>query len=173
MSCKKGPSLYTFQWLLVSSKTPFIVAINALNKCDSKYSMRSTTKVQVVELWSIKCSRFCARTRKKATTWLQEEEYSEFVMGLHWISLCSKGLCKFKSLQRSQQKGFNMHLTNYGQKKSRNHPLLSANNCLWADSWYLSMSSLSKAIKLCIIVQILNRYYVRCAFLSAPSIVYW
>jgi hypothetical protein len=26
--------------------------------------------------------------------WLQEEEYSEFVIGLHWIFLRNKGLCK-------------------------------------------------------------------------------
>jgi hypothetical protein len=28
--------------------------------------------------------------------WLQEEEYNEFVKGLHWISLRDKGLSKFK-----------------------------------------------------------------------------
>jgi hypothetical protein len=28
----------------------------------------------------------------KAAMWLQEEENNEFVRGLHWISLCNKGL---------------------------------------------------------------------------------
>ena len=55
------------------------------------------------------------------------------------------------------KQGINMHLTNNGQKKSRNHTLLSVDNCLWINSWYLSMSSLSKVRKLCIIVQILNK----------------
>jgi hypothetical protein len=40
------------------------------NKCDSKYTMRSIPTVQVVELWPIKCGSFCARTRRKAATWL-------------------------------------------------------------------------------------------------------
>ena len=52
-------------------------------------------RLQVVELWSIKCGSFCARTRKDATTWLQEE-YTTWVMRLHWINIHSKGLCKSK-----------------------------------------------------------------------------
>jgi hypothetical protein len=34
----------------VSSKTPSIAAISAHNKCDSKYTMRSATKVQNFDL---------------------------------------------------------------------------------------------------------------------------
>ena len=66
--------------------------------------------VQVLELWLIKYGSFCARKRRKATTWLQEEEYSVLVMELHWISLCGKRLCRFKvsTNQRSQQRGFAM-----------------------------------------------------------------
>jgi hypothetical protein len=30
---------------------------------------------------ALKCNRFCARMRRKAATWLQEEEYSKFVKG--------------------------------------------------------------------------------------------
>jgi hypothetical protein len=42
---------------------------------------------------------FCARKRRKAATWLQEEEYSEWVMGLYWIYICSKGLCKLEGTE--------------------------------------------------------------------------
>jgi hypothetical protein len=61
--------------------------VNAHNKCNSKYTMRSTTRMQVLELWPIKCGTFCARTRRKAVTWMQEEEYSEWMMRLHWINI--------------------------------------------------------------------------------------
>jgi hypothetical protein len=37
--------------------------------------------------------------------WLQEEGYSEFVTGLHWISFCGKGLCKFKVAAKVTVKG--------------------------------------------------------------------
>jgi hypothetical protein len=40
------------------------------NKCDSKYTMRSATRMQVLELWSIRYDSFCVRKRKKSTTWL-------------------------------------------------------------------------------------------------------
>jgi hypothetical protein len=89
----------------VSSKIPSILAINAHNKCDSKYTMKLATRVQVVEFWPIKCGRFCTRTRRKVATWLQEEEYSEFVTGLHWISLSGKGLYKFKVSAKVSAKG--------------------------------------------------------------------
>jgi hypothetical protein len=56
--------------------------------------MRSTTRVQVLELWPVKCGSFYARKRKKAATWLQEEEYIEWMTGLHLISLPSNGLYK-------------------------------------------------------------------------------
>jgi hypothetical protein len=108
VSCKKRPSLCIFQWLPVTSsdiQNSFYSAINAHNKCDSKYSMRLATRVQVVELWSIKCGRFCARTRRKVATWLQEEEHNEFVKGLHWISLRGKGLSKFKVFAKVLAKG--------------------------------------------------------------------
>jgi hypothetical protein len=79
--CQRGPiSLY--------------MLINARNKCNSKYIMKSATRMQVVELWPIKCGSFCARIKIKAATWLQEDKYSEWVMGLHWINIRSKGLYK-------------------------------------------------------------------------------
>jgi hypothetical protein len=37
--------------------------------------------------------------------WLQEEEYNEFVKGLHWISLCGKGLSKLKVSTKVSIKG--------------------------------------------------------------------
>jgi hypothetical protein len=43
------------------------------------------------------------------------------------------------------------------KKKSINHTVLSVDTCLWTDSRYLSMFSLSKVKKLCMIVQILNK----------------
>jgi hypothetical protein len=43
--------------------------------------------------------------RRKVATWLQEEGYNEFVMGLHWISLHSKGLYKFKVIAKVSAKG--------------------------------------------------------------------
>jgi hypothetical protein len=42
-------------------------------------------------------------------------------------------------------------------KNSRNHPLLSANNCLRAGSQYFGITSFSKIRTLCKIVQILNK----------------
>jgi hypothetical protein len=47
---KRRPFLYIFQGLVVNSKTPSTATINAYNKCDSKNTMRSTTRVQVLEL---------------------------------------------------------------------------------------------------------------------------
>jgi hypothetical protein len=70
----------------VNSKTPSIVVINVHNKYDSKYTM--------LELWPVRCGSFCARMRRKATMWLQEEEYSEWVTGLYWIYVRSRDLCK-------------------------------------------------------------------------------
>jgi hypothetical protein len=70
------------------------LTVHACNKCDCKYTMRSTTRVQVLELWPVKCGSFYARKRKKAATWLQEEEYIEWMTGLHLISLPSNGLYK-------------------------------------------------------------------------------
>jgi hypothetical protein len=78
------------------------LTIHACNKCNSKYTMRSTTRVQVLELWPVTCGSFCIRKRRKATTWLREEEYNEWVMGLHWIS------ANPRFPQRSQQRGFAM-----------------------------------------------------------------
>jgi hypothetical protein len=91
-SYKKRPSFYIFQWLPVSSKTSSIVAINIHNKCNSKYTMILATRVQVVELWHIKCSSFYARTRRKVA----RRRIQWMVTGLHWISFRGKGLCKFK-----------------------------------------------------------------------------
>jgi hypothetical protein len=70
--------------------------VNAHNERNSKYTMKSATRMQVVEIWPIKCYNFCARKRRKATTCFQEEEYSEWVIGLHWIYIRSKGLYKSK-----------------------------------------------------------------------------
>jgi hypothetical protein len=71
-----------------------LLITHACNKYNSIYTMRSVTRVQVLEFWPIRCGSFCARKRKKWATWLQEEEYSEWVTRLHWISLHGKGLCK-------------------------------------------------------------------------------
>jgi hypothetical protein len=37
--------------------------------------------------------------------WLQEEEYNEWVMGLHWINIHSKGLCKSEVSAKVLTKG--------------------------------------------------------------------
>jgi hypothetical protein len=64
---KKNPSLCVFQWLPVNSKTPSTAAINVHNKCNSKYTMRSVIRMQVLELSSFRCGKFCTRTTRKAT----------------------------------------------------------------------------------------------------------
>jgi hypothetical protein len=81
-AAKKKPSLYIFQWFLVSSKIPSIAPINVYNKCDSKYTMRLATRVQVVEFWPIKCGRLCARTRKKGFAVRFCSEWTEDALSL-------------------------------------------------------------------------------------------
>jgi hypothetical protein len=45
------------------------------------------------------------KEEESAAMWLQEEEYSEFVMGLHWVSLRGNGFCKFKVSAKVSTKG--------------------------------------------------------------------
>jgi hypothetical protein len=71
---------------------------HAHNKYNSKYTMKSATRCT--------CLSFCAKKRRKVTMWLQEEEYSEWVTGLHWIYTCGKGLYKSKVSPKVSTKGF-------------------------------------------------------------------
>jgi hypothetical protein len=82
------------------------LTIHAGNKCDSKYTMKSATRVQVLEFWHVMCGSFCTRKRKKEAMWLQEEEYSEWLTGCIGTTSATKVSTNLRSLQRSQQKGF-------------------------------------------------------------------
>jgi hypothetical protein len=42
---------------------------------------------------------------RKAATRLQEEEYSEWVTGLHWLNIYGKGLYKFEVSTKVSAKG--------------------------------------------------------------------
>jgi hypothetical protein len=106
--CKRRPSLCIFQGLAVNSKTPSTVAINTHNKCDSKYKMRSTTRMQGLELWPFKCSNFCAKKRTKAATWLQKDEYSEWMMGCIGSTSMTKVSSNPKARSSAQQRRFAM-----------------------------------------------------------------
>jgi hypothetical protein len=42
--------------------------------------MRLATRMQVLELSPVMCNGFCIRKKRNAAMWLQEEEYSEWVL---------------------------------------------------------------------------------------------
>jgi hypothetical protein len=56
---------------------------------------------------------------------LQEEEYSEWVIGLHWIYICSKVSGNSRSLQRSQQREFVVRFCSEWTKYALRHCISS------------------------------------------------
>jgi hypothetical protein len=57
--------------------------------------------------------------------WLQKEEYNEWVIGLHWIYICSKVSGNSRSLQRSQQREFVVRFCSEWTKYALRHCISS------------------------------------------------
>jgi hypothetical protein len=95
-SAKKGLLYVYFKDLQWTPKHPLqtTVVINTHNKCNSKYTMRLATRVQVLELWPFKYNRFCARKKTKATCGCKKKNIVNRWLVLHWIYIGGKGLCK-------------------------------------------------------------------------------